>query len=175
MLQSSGPPHRLRHCLPSQLSAPVTCRKAPSLHDLHVLHHFNVGLTRSLHVHCPPAARHPQGFTCGRWRVRIVCVCVCVCVCARARVRVSVCVYVFILSFMLWIFLPTHHPKTMRISSVTALCLLTILCCPAPQNGALVVFGRGFCVTVHLRNFRARVSRDKRRCSRNASWHAAER
>ena len=40
-----------------------------------VVHHFNVGLTRSLHVHCPPAARHPQGFTCGRWRVRIVCVC----------------------------------------------------------------------------------------------------
>ena len=92
MLQSSGPPHRLRHCLPSQLSAPVTCRKAPSLHDLHVLHHFNVGLTRSLHVHCPPAARHPQGFTCGRWRVRIVCVCVCVCVCVRTCLCVCACV-----------------------------------------------------------------------------------
>ena len=98
MLESSGPPHR--HCTPAHLSPAVHCRKAPSLHDLLHVHHFIVGLTRSLHAQCPPVAVSAGRFACGRWPVRIVCCCVCVCV----RVGVRACVRACVLNMALDIF-----------------------------------------------------------------------
>ena len=59
----------------------------PCLQDLLHVHHFIVGLTRSLHVQCPAVAVP----SAGRWRVCIVCVCVCVCVCVFVCVCVCAC------------------------------------------------------------------------------------